>query len=115
MGAQSGVKRGREQEEEYGRGPHGPPPEYGGGRGYEDRGGGYDRGPPPMPSYGGYDDRGGDGYGYRGPSSQGPPAKKVGNCFDWQRGMCSRGDNCKFQHGPPNFAERDGGQDSRYG
>ena len=28
-----------------------------------------------------------------------PPPRRVGNCFDWQRGICKRGENCKFSHG----------------
>jgi len=71
-----------------------------------------DRRPPPdMRPPGGYDDLG--EYGRGPPASEGPTARKVGNCFDWQRGMCSRGDNCKFAHGPSSNesagADRGGG------
>ena len=53
------------------------------------------RAPPPPPGQGRVDnysttDRPTSGAGGYGPNN----TNKVGNCFDFQRGICSRGDNC---------------------
>jgi len=103
--------------------PSGRPDQYGDRGGYQaqyaDRGGGYDRGGYDRGGYGVPDRYGGDhGVGYgrapydRAPypdREQGPVSKKVGTCFDWQRGQCMRGDMCKFAHPPdqaPNGGDR---------
>jgi hypothetical protein len=96
-------------------------------RGGYERGGGHDRNHYIDGGAGGYDEHsssqrggyGGGGYvtgggrfaptGYmddgngilRPPGEAGnrPVPRKVGNCFDWQRGLCKRGEQCKFSHG----------------
>jgi len=94
---------------------------------YADRGGydrgGYDRSGYDDRGYGAPDRYGGDrggGYGRapydRAPYAdreQGPISKKVGTCFDWQRGQCMRGDMCKFSH-PADQARNDSDRGGRF-
>lgn len=77
-------------------------------RGGNDRGGG-GYGPPerPPPDRFAPPDRYAPAYGRpaydRAPQQDresGPVVKKVGTCFDWQRGECMRGEMCKFHHPP---------------
>ena len=46
-------------------------------------------------SFGGQGGFGGQGFGGQGGFNGGRPR---GVCFDWQKGECTRGDNCRFAH-----------------
>ena len=73
------------------------PPGYGGRDGY---GQDYTRAlPPPPPGRSTYVEVGAGIIRPPGERGNAPPPRKVGNCFDWQRGICTRGEGCKFSHG----------------
>ena len=57
--------------------------------------------PPPVPGRSTYVQVGAGIIRPPGERGNAPPPRKVGNCFDWQRGVCSRGENCRFSHGGP--------------
>jgi len=90
-----------------------------GGSGYSGSGGGgYGGG-----CGGGYSSGGGGGYGggcsggYGGGGAYGSGGRSRGVCFDWQKGRCQRGDQCRFAHEEVNngYGSPGGGYGGGYG